>query len=135
MLALQGRPNFPLASRKAHNVNWLEWSCFSRKGFKLQASLRKDQDWIAVNFGIDSRDQKHHFKALLADQREIDREVGTTLRWTPIFDEKSDTKAVLIRRGVNVHHEADWTNQHIWMLDGLERLHNAFGPHVALLPK
>lgn len=134
LVSLRARPAFPLKLKKGPITNnYLSWNCFGRKGFKLIVSLQENGDWICVNFGIDSKDQKHHFKALAAKQNEINKMVGEKLRWRPMGNERSDTQAILTKYNVDVHDRSDWANQHAWMLDNLEKFYNAFITHVDAL--
>ncbi len=134
LVALEARTNFPLKIKKGPITNnYLSWNCFGRKGFKLIASLQENADWICVNFGIDSRDQKHHFKTLAAKQYEINKDVGEKLRWKPLGNERSDTQAILTKYQVDVQNRSDWANQHSWMLDRLEKFYKAFKEHVDVL--
>lgn len=129
--SMRVRPDFPLKPRKVPTENnYIGWSCFGRKGFKLFVSLQENSDWICVNFGIDSRDQKHHFQALSALQKEINQSIGETLRWKPKGNERSDTQAVLTQYGVDVQNRLDWPDQHGWMLDNLEKFYKVFKVHV-----
>lgn len=134
MEIMGSRAGFPLKLKNGPIFNnFVSWSCFGRKGFKLIASLQENADWICVNFGIDSRDQKHHFKSLSAKQNEINRDVGEQLRWRPKGNERSDTQAILTKYNVDVHDRSDWSNQHEWMLDRLEKFYEVFKGYVGAL--
>lgn len=134
LATMKARPDFPLKLKKGPITNnYLTWNCFGRKGFKLIVSLQENADWICVNFGIDSKDQKHHFKALAAKQYEINNVVGEKIRWQPMGNERSNTQAVLTKYHVDVQNRLDWAQQHSWMLDHLEKFHEAFKVHVDAL--
>jgi hypothetical protein len=133
MAELRRQGKFPLGPKKAPQRNWIEWSCFGRTGFKLIASVGKKDGWICVNFGIDSHDQKHHFAPLSGKRNEINKDVGLELRWDRLDPEKSSTQAIMTKNGADVQNPKDWQNQHIWMLENLEKLYNGFHSHVRAL--
>ncbi|WP_224961250.1 DUF4268 domain-containing protein [Geomonas subterranea] len=135
MTELERRPGFPLKSKKVpKNKNWIGWSCFGRKGFKLLASLDQHSDWICINFGIDMRDQKHHFSTLYSKRLQINSDVGLELRWDRLPPEKSATQAVITKWGVDVQNRSDWVKQHAWMLDVIEKLYTGMLCHIEALP-
>jgi len=134
MASLRNRTAFPLDVKKAPRGNWIAWSCFGRAGFKLIASVDKKDGWVCVNFGIDRRDQKHNFALLYDKRNEINKDVGLDLRWDRMPPEKSSTQAIVTKYGVKLQDPKDWLNQHVWMLEVLEKLYNGFHGHIHVLP-
>ena len=134
--AMRMKKNFPLMAKKTSgDNNWLQWECFGRKGFKLLVSLRQDSDWICVNFGIDSKDQKHHFASLKRTKSQIENSFGSKLRWEPLGNERSKTQAIYTKYGLDVQDRDQWAEQHAWILSSLEKMYFAFKPHIEALDK
>ena len=92
--------------------------------------MHQDDDWICVNFGIDSRDQKHHFTTLLEKRVEIEKNIGKELYWELKGNEISNTQAKLTNYNVNIRNRDLWVGQHAWILEHLEKMYFAFKPHV-----
>jgi len=131
---LAKREDFPLKSIKASEKNWMTWTCFGRPGFKLIISIDENGDWLCCNFGIDNRDQKHHFPTLKAQKEVIEKSTGSKLRWDPQGNERSNTQAILTRYKVDVNDRSQWPEQHAWLLDQLEKMYFSFKLHVESLP-
>lgn len=131
---LEKKSDFPLKSKKAPENNWMAWACFGRPGFKLIVSINENADWLCVNFGIDARDQKHHFQALKERKDIIEKSFGSGLRWYPMENERSNTQAIFTLKNVGVKDSLLWNKQHSWLLDHLEKMYFAFEPQVSALP-
>lgn len=128
------KESFPLPLKKTvGDKNYLYWTCFGRKGFKLIVSVNQNDTWICVNFGIDSNDQKHHFTKLKEKRDQIDKAFGSKLRWEPKGNERSRTQAILTKYGEDVQNRTKWPEQHDWMLDCLEKMFVAFKPQIDCL--
>lgn len=132
---LEIKSDFPLKSKKAPENNWITWACFGRPGFKLIVSIDENSDWLCVNFGIDARNQKHHFLALKTKKDIIEKSFGGKLRWDPQGNERSNTQAILTKYKVDVKDKSQWHEQHMWLLNNLEKMYFAFKPHIESLPK
>lgn len=129
--AMKREVEFPLKVKKtAGDKNWIHWECFGCKGMKLIASLNQNDNWICVNFGIDSNNQKYHFTALKGEKDRIEKDFGGKLRWEPIGNERSNTQSILTKYNVDVQNRSQWPEQHAWMLDNLKKMFFAFKPQI-----
>jgi Domain of unknown function (DUF4268) len=86
-----------------------------------------------VNFGIGRVDQKFHFAALKEQKELIEKESRISLRWDPLGGEKSKTQAIITKYGIYVQNRAQWAEQHVWMLNCLEKMYFAFKPQIEIL--
>ncbi len=85
------------------------------------------QTWdpeLRVEFYVSGPEGRKYFELLQAQRAEIEREIGQPLVWSAP-PEKQTSKA-FIRRPTNFLDHSQWSLQHDWLRENLERFRNAF---------
>jgi hypothetical protein len=110
-----------------------QWTGFSigRSGIELNAALNSQARFLRAELTIHGQDARIIREALLQDRQEIHSALGYSLEW----DELSGTQqAIRIhKRNVDPTDKDDWDNQHKWLLDRLNELHEVFHRRIKAL--
>jgi hypothetical protein len=101
-----------------------------KSGYRIQGNLSTQKQRIGVKLVIPD---KSIFRALYAQRDAIEREIDGPLDWQCNSDGKK-TRILLYKGGVNPANEAQWPEQHVWMLENLERFRATFVPRLKSLP-
>lgn len=113
------------------------WSSHAvgRGGFYLQsiasfwdseANINKPE--IRVELIIASPDADMHFSKLEEQKGEIEKEVGSELKWYNPPNQKQ--RRIYIRRSADIANNEGWPNQHKWLKKHLELFHKAFSSRI-----
>lgn len=110
------------------------WAAFpvERDGFDLWAFLNRGERRVGLVLETFGGHAKAHFHLLREEQEAIEREVGEALEW----DERPGQKgaAVMLRRlEADPAARGDWPDQHAWLVDRLQRFHQALLPRIEKL--
>lgn len=97
------------------------------RGCRLAASLhiKDSQIWVDLTFG---RNAKRYFDRLDKERDSIEQEIGSELEWVPRSEGVESW--ILIRKSADPTDRADWSRQHSWLCDKLERFSGAFRPRL-----
>lgn len=109
------------------------WTNFAigRAHFMLQALVDTWDKRIRVLLHLGGPDAKAHFNLLYRDKEAIEREIGESLDWKELPENKSSH--INLWRDMDPTDKASWAEQHRWIMDKLEKFHRVFGPRVKQL--
>jgi hypothetical protein len=126
----------PLRARTPPAQHWTDFS-IGRAGAWLTAVANTRDDHIRVELNINGNGDralaKQWFAILAADKSAIEKEIGVALVWREL-PEKLLSQVALRRDGADPSDETDWTAQHAWLADTLERFRAVFRPRLVMLP-
>jgi len=116
---------------KAHPQGFMDFS-LGKAGTWLSASIRVRDKGIGVLLVMGSDDALAYFKLLEQNRSEFDAKFGEPLEWSERPGKKQ--KYLRIRlQDADPANRADWSRQHAWIHDRLERLHRTFAEPIKSL--
>lgn len=109
---------------KAHPAGYMDFS-LGKSGIWLNAHIKLNPPSIAAMVTIGTNQSMAYFKLLEKDRDEYEALFGTRLKWL----ERPSKKQKLIKielEDADPANREDWSRQHGWIHDNLNRLHSTF---------
>jgi len=91
-----------------------------------------DTNELRAEVVLDGPHAKVWFKALNSERAAIEAEIDEPMTWHDPVEKRMCR--VYVRRAADLNDRGKWTEYFAWLLDRLERLHDAFGDRVKKLP-
>ena len=108
--------------------NWMSYR-LGRSGFHLAAVMNSTKNWLRTELYISGADANERFE-LLAQQKEgIERELGYPLEWEDL-PTKRDCRIAYYLQDADPWDETDWPQQHGWLAEHLNKMHEVFSERV-----
>jgi hypothetical protein len=110
------------------------WTCFAigRSHFHLSATVNTRDKKIAAYLCISGPDKKAHFLLLKSKYKQkIESVVGHELDWREIPEAKESHIGIYL--DADPTNKTDWSRQHKWLKDNLEKLHEVLSPIIEKL--
>lgn len=99
-----------------------------RQGFAMSAWRNQREGLCCTELYMTGKNASAHFYLLKEEREEIESELGESLVW------QEKIKNVMVSQGFdNLKDESDWSDQHKWFADKLEKLDKVFRPRVKAL--
>ncbi len=117
-----------LRSRAPSKIDWMSFP-IGRSGFHLSALVGIQKSQIGVRLIMDGKAAKAHYRLLLQQKDEVEREIGQPLEWRELPDNKQK-QVNLWRKDCNVSNEQEWGDFHTWLHEYLEKFHAAFHQRI-----
>ena len=114
----------PVNPTKAHPQGFMDFS-LGKAGVWLCASIRVRDKGISVLLVMGSNNALAYFKLLERNRIEFDKKFGESLEWSERPGKKQKYLKLRLDNADPVNRD-DWSRQHAWIHDGLERLHKTF---------
>lgn len=110
------------------------WATFSigKSGAWTSACVNSQKKTIWVEFAFNGPPGKIWFDQLIAQKADIERELGAELDWQRL-DGKKMSRIALHRPGTDFTQEADWAEQHAWLITWLEHFRAVFSKRAQTL--
>ena len=122
----------PIAgNRKPQPASWMSYG-IGRTGFNLAAAMHSTKNWIRTELYISGADANALFDLLAQQKDDIERELGYPLEWEEL-PTKRDCRIAYYRPDAEPWDEADWPQQHRWLAEHLNKMHNVFSGRVKSL--
>ena len=99
-----------------------------RGGFNLSAIADTKGGRIRAEMYIQIGNSIGYFEALRRDSADIESELGFGLDWQPLPGKKACR--IAITEDLDPKDEATWSEQHRWLADHLNRMHEVLAPRV-----
>jgi hypothetical protein len=90
------------------------------------------QGWLAAELHMNGAEAKQQFAQLQAQKDDIEAECGFALNWQEL-PEKKESVILVELDNQDTSNKALWPQQHAWLADKLERMHNAFRERIRAL--
>lgn len=116
--------NSPLKPMKMPPRSYLTFS-LGIAGLKLSAMQDVKKRHIGVRLYISGPNAAMHFHRLSAQRTEIERELGAPLEWTESFGQ-NPCRVTLRKEDTDPTDETEWSSQHAWLAEMLERFAEVF---------
>lgn len=87
-----------------------------------------DKNEIRVELILDDVNAKSYFDQLEMHKEKIENEFGQQFIWHN--PENTKQCRVFIHKTTNINNKGDWTNQHEWLLENLEKMKKVFSPFI-----
>ena len=97
------------------------------KGFLLRAKQTIRPKEISVSFVMRGINSIGYFYSFRIQQTNIEKEFGDKLEW---WAGKSEKRVSFRNEKADPSDENDWSNQHKWLIDMLEKLYEVFNPRI-----
>jgi len=111
------------------------WQTFAigRSHFYINARLNTRDNIISVDLTLaDKNNAKAFFNLLLQDKDKIESEIGNKLEWRELPD-NTKSEISFSKDGVNTQNENDWSNQHKWFKENIEKFDKVFRKRIKKL--
>jgi hypothetical protein len=131
-LLLLARKNQLKIPSKAPAQHWLSFS-IGRSNFWISAVLNSKDSSIGIEFSFNGPLKQSWFSTLHAQRFEIESAIGTALVWDAL-EQKKSSRIALYKDATDPKAENQWTTQHLWLAQTLEKFHSVFKPYVLSLP-
>ena len=117
---------------KALPQHWMNLYPFGRSGFQLSAiasvynneSQSYETGEIRAEMLISHAEAKAYYEALGEQRSQIESEFGQDLIW--YNPDNANNCRIYVRRQANLQNRNEWDNQHAWLKENLEKLHQVF---------
>ena len=116
-------------NRKARPRSWMSYG-IGLGGFNLAAVMNTWDKFIRVELYISGKDANERLDLLEHQKDEIERELDNRLKWGDQSPTARDRRIAYYLRGVDPEDESDWTRQHEWLAEHLNKMHRAFAQRV-----
>lgn len=117
--------------RRANKDHWFEFPV-GRTGFAISSTISVDKQRLGVELYIANDPSKNAFKALSTEKSAIEAEFGEPLDWQELPSKKA-SRIALFKLNSDPSEEATRRNQHVWMLEKMERFRAVFSSRVKAL--
>lgn len=117
--------------QKPTSSNWMSFP-MGGPNFSLIATVSPRDHFVAVGLVLSGSEAKNNFQLLQHSKVSIENEVGAPLEWQEL-PEKSESRILLRKYGVDPENRLNWEEQHDWLADKLERFQKAFVLRVEAL--
>ena len=114
--------------QKAHPQHWADYA-LGRANTWLCACVNKGKQNISVEFSFRGPPGKVWFDEMLAKKDEVETKFGQPLSWQRL-DGRKQSRIALYRENTDPTNEADWSAQHAWVVEQLERFYTIFRPYA-----
>lgn len=104
-----------------------------RPEFKLTVRASGRLKWIAAEIWINAGGDRGLFYGLRSEKAGIEAEIGYTLDWQELVHRRG-SRIEIPKRWADPVDEADWPNQHDWLIDRLKDLDRVFRRRISALP-
>lgn len=127
---LAGRGS-PVQFPKPLAQHWMVCS-IGRSGFQLNPTISTRDNRLGVELWINDKNAKAFFFLLRKDKDAIEAGIGQPLDWQELPTKKG-SRIVLFREDTDPTKESDWSSQHAWFAETLERFNKVFRSRVKAL--
>jgi len=103
-----------------------------RSDVGLNAFANTVENRIGVLVELIGAHAKAHYFLLLKQKAEIEKALSFPLEWQEKPRKKSCT-LIYQRRNTDLKNEAEWPDQHAWLLQSLEKIHQILSPKIKAL--
>ena len=109
--------------------SWMAYSV-GRSGFSIVAAINMRDKFIRVELYIKGEDAEEYLDSLYAEKDEIERELGYELEWGDQQPSSRDCRVSNYLRNTDPRNKSDWARQHEWLVEHLNKMHQAFTQRV-----
>lgn len=110
--------------------NWLVHS-IGKSSVTLNSSINRRDGWIRAEIYLTGDKARPYYDKLKAERVEIETELGEPLTW---YEEASRDRRIYLTKIVpQVTDRSTWSEQHAWLAEKLDLLHDVFGKRVRRL--
>ncbi|MGF6862168.1 hypothetical protein ABIE69_002749 [Rhodobacteraceae bacterium MBR-64] len=107
--------------------NWLVHS-LGKSNATLNGSCNRQENWVRAEIYLTGKSAKGFFRALKAEQQQIEHELGNALTW---YDGASKDRRIYVTKSFeDVADRAMWPSQHEWLAQNLDALHRVFSQRI-----
>lgn len=115
-------------ARKPRPQHWMNFAV-GRSKFRLTVELNSQENRIRTSLWIAADNAKGFFDALNEDKAIIETELGEPLNWERL-NEGLHCRISISLKDVDPTDETQWSTQHAWIKEKLEKLHTVFSPRL-----
>lgn len=119
-------------NRKPQPQQWMSYA-IGRKDFNLAAVMHIREGFIRVELYISGERASNRLTQLETEKEEIEQELGFELEWGDQSPDARDQRISHYLRGIDPTDKANWDNQHEWIADKLNAMHEVFFDRVKKL--
>lgn len=109
--------------------SWMAYS-IGRSGFSIVAAINMRDKFIRVELYIKGEDAEEYLNFLGAGIDEIEQELGYELEWGDQQATSRDCRISHYLRNTDPRNKSDWPRQHEWLVEHLNKMHQAFAQRV-----
>lgn len=120
-----------LKPQKPRPQHWTNFA-LGRSYFSLAAAVNSQERFIRSEVYCGGPNATAHFNLLMQDKEAIEKEFGECLNWDEL-PEKKACRISIQRENSNPTNEDNWSEQHSWLIDRLDRMHRVFSSRVKQL--
>lgn len=124
-LANRGGPITPLKPSPDH---WTDFS-IGRSSFLLRAFLSVQYDRVGLGLVIYPPNAKPHYYLLESQKQQIETEIGETLEWRPLPNNK-ESQVRILKFKIGLNNKKNWTTIFEWIVNHLETFDKVFRPRI-----
>jgi len=123
--------NGTVKPQKPSSDHWGDFA-IGRTGFLLRALLSVQADRVGLSLIIYHPDAKPHYFLLEQEKEEIEIEIGESLEWRPLPDNK-ESQIRILKFNVGLEEEKNWPEIFKWIVEHLETFNKSFRPRIKQL--
>lgn len=120
-----------LRSRQPRAQHWTTYS-IGRSGMNLSATVNSREKRLGVELYLADENAQAFFHLLAQERDEIESEIGSSLEWMELPHRRA-SRMVVFKDNVEFSDRQQWEAQHEWIIERLERFHEAFANRVRVL--
>ena len=123
----------PFRAVTARPQGWVAHG-IGRTGVGLNLVMNAQERWLRCEVYLSGPQAKAMYRHLVGRQAEIEDVFGEALKWEELPRRQASRIASYLCEADPANRE-DWMRQHRWLVATAIRLHNAFRPVIAAMPK
>ena len=100
-----------------------------RSGFHLAAGMNSRDKWVRAELHINGGDVVERFARLQEQKDEIEQKLGYELEWEE-WPAKQASRIAYYRHNTDPWKEENWSEQHEWLAEHLNKMHEVFSERV-----
>lgn len=120
----------PAKGTKPLAESWMNIAV-GRTGFQLEGTVSTQKGRIQAGLYMKAADSIRYFEALKEDRSDIESELEFALDWQPLHGKKACR--IAITKNFDPEDKSSWPEQHRWLADHLNRMHEVLAPRVRSL--
>ena len=116
-------------NRTPGSRSWMSYGV-GRSDFKLHAAMNTRDKFIRAELYIKGEDARQYHDLLEKEKDEIEQELGYGLEWGDQLPTSRDCRISYYLNDTDSRNKSDWPRQHEWLVNHLNKMHQAFAQRV-----
>jgi len=119
-------------NRKAQPQSWMSYS-IGKTGVGSNVAMRISDNLLRVELYLGGTKAKERFFTLTENRDKVEHQLGYNLIWDEL-PSGLDSRIYIEKKFTDITKSDNWKQQHVWLGETLNEVHDVFRPYVSSLP-